>query len=95
MTEVTATRHVPQQPQSGAAIQKAAQDFTGVALNEMLSPMFESADQSNPIFGGGAGEQAWRPMLTEEIAKSIARSGGFGLTAAVAAAMLHMQESGR
>ena len=74
-------------------IAKAAADFTAVALNEMLSPMFDTLDQSGGRFGGGAGEAAFRPLLINEFAKSIAQDGGFGLTSAVAAAMLRLQET--
>jgi Rod binding domain-containing protein len=75
--------------------QKAAQDFIAVALGEMLKPMFDTVDTSTGPFGGGQGEQAWQPMMIDEIAKSIARQGGFGLSTPVAEAMLHMQEKAR
>jgi Rod binding domain-containing protein len=78
-----------------ARIAKAAEDFTAVALGALLKPMFEAADDDSNPFGGGAGEKAWRPMMVDEIAKSIARQGGFGLSAPVAQAMLQMQEKAR
>ena len=75
-----------------ARIEKAAEDFTAVALGALLKPMFEAADDDSNPFGGGAGEKAWRPMMVDEIAKAIAHQGGYGLSAPVAQAMLHMQE---
>ena len=75
-----------------AKIQKSAQDFTAVALGEMLAPMFDTLDQTGGTFGGGGGEAAFRPMLVQEFAKSIAGQGGFGLTEQVAKAMLALQE---
>ena len=80
---------------SAAKLTKAAQDFTAVALGEMLKPMFDTTDKSGDLFGGGQGEQAWRPMMVDEIAKSIARQGGLGLSVPVAQAMLHLQEKAK
>ena len=42
---------------------------------------------------GGNGEATWRPMLTQEIAKQIAATGGIGLAAPVFRQMLQMQEA--
>jgi Rod binding domain-containing protein len=75
-----------------ARLEKSAQDFTAVALGEMLAPMFDTLDQTGGTFGGGGGEAAFRPMLVQEFAKTIARQGGFGLTEQVAKAMLALQE---
>jgi Rod binding domain-containing protein len=83
------------QAENAARLTKAAQDFTAVALGEMLKPMFDTLDSSGGPFGGGQGEQAWRPMMIDEIAKSIARQGGLGLSGPVAQAMLQMQEKAR
>jgi Rod binding domain-containing protein len=82
-------------PVARARLTKAAEDFTAVALSEMLKPMFDTTDKSGDLFGGGQGEQAWRPMMVDEIAKSIARQGGLGLSAPVAQAMLHLQEKAK
>jgi len=73
-------------------IAKAAADFTAVALNEMLAPMFSTLDESGGSFGGGAGEAAFKPLLINEFAKSLAQDGGLGLTNEVATAMLRLQE---
>jgi flagellar protein FlgJ len=92
------TPHIIPAPSTGsttARVAKAAEDFTAVALGEMLKPMFDTTDRSQDLFGGGQGEQAWRPMMVDEIAKSIARQGGLGLSAPVAQAMLHMQEKAK
>ncbi len=92
------TRHTlpaPANPITAARVAKAAQDFTAVALGELLKPIFETTDKSTELFGGGQGEQAWRPMMVDEIAKSIARQGGLGLSAPVAQAMLQMQEKSK
>jgi Rod binding domain-containing protein len=74
-------------------LQKAAQDFEAMAIGQLLAPMFDTVDTANGIFGGGAGEEAWKPMLIAELGKHIAAHGGFGLAAPVLNAMLRMQES--
>ena len=75
-----------------ARLTKAAEDFTAVTLGEMLKPMFEGTDNSNDLMGGKQGEAAWRPMMIDEIAKSMAHQGGLGLAEPITRAMLAMQE---
>src|SRR5271163_517030 len=72
---------------------KAAQDFEAMALGQFLAPMFDTVDTSKSMFGGGDGEAAWRPMLTQEMAKNIARHGGLGLAVPVFHQMLRQQEA--
>ena len=74
-------------------LQRAAEDFTAVALNELLKPMFDTADNAESPFGGGAAEQAFKPMMVSEIAKQIARTGGLGLAQPVLQQMLRLQEA--
>ena len=70
---------------------KAAQDFEAMTLGQMLAPMFETVDTSKGAFGGGEGEAAWRPMMTQELGKQIAKSGGLGLAVPVYHQMLELQ----
>lgn len=72
---------------------KAAQDFEAMALGQLLAPMFDTVDSAHSVFGGGDGEAAWRPMMTQEIAKSMAAHGGLGLAVPVFRQMLQMQEA--
>ncbi|MFL5257840.1 MAG: rod-binding protein [Rhodopila sp.] len=76
-----------------ARIAKAAQDFEAMAIGQLLQPMFDTVNTAKSAFGGGAGEEAWRPMLVQEIAKQMAAHGGLGLAKPVYDAMLRMQES--
>ena len=71
---------------------KAAQDFEAMAIGQFLQPMFSTVDTSQGLFGGGAGEQTFRPMLITEMAKEIEQRGGIGLAAPVYDQMLKMQE---
>lgn len=72
---------------------QTAQNFEAMALGELLTLMFDTVDNAHGLFGGGDGEAAWRPMLTQEIASQIAAAGGIGLAAPVFHQMLQMQEA--
>lgn len=81
---------------SPAQIEKSrqtAQDFEAMALGEMLKPMFDTVDTSKGLFGGGIGEATWKPMMVEEMAKSIAQGGGVGIADEVMKEMLRLQEN--
>jgi Rod binding domain-containing protein len=85
------TASVPEATQT--KLRKAAEDFTAVALNELLKPMFDTADIASGPFGGGPAEEQFKPMMISEIAKQIARSGGLGLAEPVYQQMLRLQET--
>jgi len=71
---------------------KAAQAFEAMVLGQLVAPMFATVETSKGPFGGGAAEEAWRPMLSQEIGKHIARGNGLGLAVPVFRQMLHLQE---
>ncbi|MCW3475124.1 rod-binding protein [Limobrevibacterium gyesilva] len=80
--------------QPGAAkAWKAAQDFEAMALGQLLAPIFDSVDTAHGPFGGGDGESAWQPMLTQEVAKHVAAHGGLGLAVPVFHQILRLQEA--
>lgn len=67
-------------------LKQAAKDFESVFVNQMLEAMDKTVDRDNSIMSGGSGEQYFRSMLNEEIAKSMTnRTGGsgFGLAEAI------------
>ncbi len=72
---------------------QTAKDFEAMVLGEMLGPMFNTVDSARGLFGGGSAEQTWKPMLTQQLAKQMAASGGLGLAMPVFQQMLRMQES--
>lgn len=74
---------------------RAAQDFEAMALGQFLAPMFNTVDTAKSVFGGGAGEAAWRPMLVQQMAKQVAAHGGLGLAMPVFTQMLRMQEAAK
>ncbi len=75
-----------------AAVAKSAHDFEAMAIGQLLQPMFNTVDSANGTFGGGPGEEAWKPMLVQEFAKQIASHGGLGLAKPIYDAMIRMQK---
>ncbi len=73
-------------------LRKTAQDFEGVFLAQMFKPMFEGIKTSAP-FGGGAAEGMWKSLMIDEFGKSIAKSGGIGISADILQEMLKLQEA--
>ena len=80
-------------PPDLAKIAKSAQDFEAMAIGQLLQPMFDTVDTAHSAFGGQQGEEAWKPMLVQEIAKHVAAHGGLGLAKPVYDAMLRIQEA--
>jgi peptidoglycan hydrolase FlgJ len=78
--------------QTGIEIDKTAKDFERMALGQMLSMMETDTDMSDSMFGGGAAERAFKPMLTEEYARGFSEHGGIGLGQAVKREMIRLQE---
>ena len=76
-----------------AKIGKAAKDFEAMAIGQLLQPMFDTVDTAHGEFGGGAGEETWKPIMVQEFAKKIAAAGGLGLAKPVYDAMLRMQQA--
>lgn len=61
-----------------ARLKQACQDFESIFLNHLLSKMRESIPKSE-LMGNSQGEDMYRGMLDEELAKQMAASGGMGL----------------
>ena len=77
-----------------ANVDKASQDFAGMFMTQMLQPMFEGIEVDE-TFGGGHGEQIMRSFMVQEYGKVLATSSGFGLSAAVKAEMIKMQQTAK
>lgn len=75
-----------------AKVWKTAREFEAMAIGQMLAPIFDTVDSAHGLFGGGSGEEAWRPMITQEMGKHISAGGGFGLAVPIFHQMLRMQE---
>lgn len=73
------------------ALRKAASEFEGVFLSQMLAPMFEGIATDGP-FGGGHAEEVYRSLMIDEFGKQIARAGGVGIADQVVSQILQSQE---
>jgi peptidoglycan hydrolase FlgJ len=82
----------PLPPAQTAKLWQAAHDFEAMAIGQLLQPMFSTVDAKHTAFGGGEGEEAWRPMLVDAIGKQMAARGGIGLAVPVFNALLRAQE---
>jgi Rod binding domain-containing protein len=60
-------------------MKQAAQDFEAVFVQQMLEMMDKTVDRQDSFLSGGTGEDYWRSMMNQEVAKSIStRTGGSG-----------------
>ena len=62
-----------------AKAREQAVDFEAMFLNSMFSQMTTGVKGEGP-FGDTTGTGAWRSMITDEYAKSFAKSGGVGIS---------------
>jgi flagellar protein FlgJ len=73
------------------AVQKTAQEFETVFLEQMFNHMFSTVGV-NSLTGGGMGEESTRSMLVNAYAKNITKAGGIGLAPAIANEIIKIQE---
>ncbi len=76
--------------QTRAQAEAVAQQFERMFIAEMLQPMFSGIKTDGP-FGGGQGEEVFRPMLLDQYADAISRGGGVGIADAVLKEILRLQ----
>jgi flagellar protein FlgJ len=83
---------------SPAALRKtkdAAQQFESVFLTNMFEEMFSGIQEEEGPLGQGPAQGAWRSMLTEEYANTIAKAGGVGVAEHVQRELIALQERSR
>lgn len=73
-----------------AKLKEKAQEFEAFYIYQFMELM--KPKMENTIMHGGAGEDMFRHHLNEELAKNVAKGGGFGLSNAVYAELLRKQE---
>lgn len=71
-------------------IEESAKEFEALFVSEMLRPMFEGIG-SDPLFGGGQGEETWRSLMIDEYGKQIVKTGGIGISDSIKSKMIEMQ----
>lgn len=72
-------------------IDATAKEFEAMFLSEMLAHMF-SGIESDPMFGGGHGEDMFRGLLVSEYGKEIAKGTGIGISDQIRAMMIDLQQ---
>tara|TARA_R110000765_G_scaffold374974_1_gene465567 strand:+ start:62 stop:391 length:330 start_codon:yes stop_codon:yes gene_type:complete len=80
-------------PAQIARVQKQAEEFEGVFLNTLTKQLFSSIKTDASVMGGGFGEDTWRSMQAEQIADTMAQSGGLGIAEQLLPDLLAMQEA--
>jgi peptidoglycan hydrolase FlgJ len=65
-----------------AKAKAASQQFEAMFLNSMFQQMFTGIDGEGP-FGGSGPLKVWRSFLTDEYAKTFAKTGGLGIASHV------------
>jgi len=68
----------------------AAEDFEAMFLNTMFQQMFTGIDGDGP-FGGSGALKVWRSFLTDQYARTFAKSGGIGIATDVYNELLRHQ----
>lgn len=66
-------------------------EFEGVFLSMMVKEMFKGVQEQSE-FSGGFGEEMFQGLMAEQYAKSIAESGGIGLSDQIYREFLARQE---
>jgi len=69
-------------PEVPPEVRRAAEQFESMVLAQLLQPMFAALDTQG-LGGGGFGEEIFRPMLVDEYARGLSRSGGVGLAQSI------------
>ena len=79
-------------PHQLQTIRTQAEELEGVFLNMLTKEMFASI-KGDENFGGGFGEETWRSMQAEQLANTMAQSGGIGLADDLMGQMIALQEA--
>lgn len=72
---------------------KTARDFESVYLTTMIGQMMNGLSGDGPLAAEGAGGDAWRGMLTEEMAKTISLAGGVGVSQSIYSELIRLQSA--
>jgi Rod binding domain-containing protein len=71
-------------------IARTSKEFEASFLSVMMGQMFQGDSLKGP-FTGGAGEDAFKSVMSDAMAKQVVRSGGIGMAAIVQTEMLKLQ----
>ena len=79
------------QPGATHATRETAEDFEAFFLSMVFSEMFQGVE-TDPVFGGGPGEEIFQSLMIQEYGKSVAKNGGIGIADSVMRELIAMQE---
>jgi peptidoglycan hydrolase FlgJ len=71
-------------------IAKTGSEFETMVLSQLLKPMFEGL-QTDGMFGGGEGEEAFKSLYIDSMAKQITQKGGVGISSLIQKELIRMQ----
>lgn len=77
---------------NGSAIAKVAEDFEAFFAG-LVFEQISSDIESNPITGGGQGEEMFKSLLNQEYGRAIARTHSLGIADIVQRQLLQIQET--
>jgi peptidoglycan hydrolase FlgJ len=77
-----------------ARIKATAEDFEAFFVTHAFEDMFTDLS-SDPLFGGGEGENIFRSFLLQEYGKQVAKTGGIGISGMVQRQLLQLQETAK
>ena len=75
-----------------ASARRSAEEFEAVFLQTMMQEMMSGLGDEGP-FGGGEAGGAWRSLLVQEYAGTMARSGGIGIADSLYPEILALQST--
>ena len=84
------TPQAPAADATRAKIKQSAQDFESSFLSIMLAQMFKDVGPEAP-FAGGQGEEMFKSLFVDAVAKQVTKAGGIGLSPTIEREMLKMQ----
>jgi flagellar protein FlgJ len=79
-------------PNAKKKIKDTAQQFESVFLTNMFEEMFSGIQEQDGPLGAGEAQSAWRSMLVEEYANTVAKNGGIGVAEHVQRELIALQE---
>lgn|GEM_PF-1560556 len=79
-------------PETKAKMHAQAQDFESFYIYQFLELVTPPEDK-NSVMNGGPGEEMFHHQLNEEMGKTIAQRGGFGVADTVYAELVRQQEA--
>jgi flagellar protein FlgJ len=72
-------------------LESAATEYTSIFFSQLLQGMF-SGRETDPMFGGGHGEDVYKDMLITEYGKILAQDDKTGVEEALKRTLLKLQE---